>query len=285
MNKFTKVLPTILSAVGVIGVVGTAIAAVRATPKAVKILDERRVQKGEDLTVKEKFKATWKCYLPAVGIGVGTAACILGANALNRKAQASIASAYALVSSSYNKYKGKVIEKYGKDTHDEIISSIKAEKANAMPITAGSFVHNSCLDFDTNEEETLFYDDFSQRYFTSTISKVLQAEYHLNRNYVLGGGVYVNDFYDFLGISHVDEGDAEVGWSCYDGEIQWIDFNHVKSTTDDGLEVCIIEMIFEPFDVYSDEILSSSDNHYLANINQNLVELKALTDKVLDKIN
>ena len=283
MNKFTKALPTVLSIVSVVGLTATVVTAVRATPKAVKILEEREAEKGEKLTAKETVKATWKCYVPAAAIGVGTAVCILGANALNRKTQVSLASAYALVSNAYGKYKGKVVELYGKEAHDKIVSSIAAEKSNAMPITAGSFIKNSCLDFDEKEEEMLFYDVFSGRYFTSTMSKVLQAEYHLNRNYVLAGGVEINQFYDFLGISRVDGGDT-VGWSCYDGEIQWIDFDHNKTTTDDGLEVHTIEMIFEPFELFSDEILSSSETHYLANINQNLVKLQKISDEILKRV-
>lgn len=283
MNKFTKALPTVLSIVSIVGLTATVVTAVRETPKAVKILEERKLEKGEELTVKETVKATWKCYIPVVAIGAGTVACILGANALNRKVQASLASAYALVSNAYGKYKGKVVELYGKDAHDKIISSIAAEKATPMPITAGSFIKNSCLDFDDKEEEVLFYDVFSDSYFTSTISKVLQAEYHLNRNYVLAGGVEINQFYDFLGISRVEGGDT-VGWSCYDGEIQWIDFDHHKTVTDDGLEVHVIEMVFEPFELFSDEILSSSENRYLATINQNLVNLQRVSDEILKKI-
>lgn len=283
MNKFTKALPTVLSILSVAGLAVTVVTAVKATPKAVKILEERKAEKGEELTVKETVKATWKYYIPVVTIGAGTVACILGANALNRKVQASLASAYALVSNAYGKYKGKVVELYGKEAHDKIISSIAAEKSNALPITAGSFIKNSCLDFDEKEDEMLFYDVFSGRYFTSTMSKVLQAEYHLNRNYVLAGGVEINQFYDFLGISRVDGGD-EVGWSCYDGEIQWIDFDHKKITTDDGLEVHTIEMIFEPFELFSDEILSSSENRYLANINQNLVQLQKVSDEILKRL-
>lgn len=283
MNKFTKALPTVLSILSIAGLTATVVTAVRETPKAVKILEERKLEKGEELTVKETVKAAWKCYIPAVAIGAGTVACILGANALNRKTQASLASAYALVSNAYGKYKGKVVELYGKEAHDKIVSSIAAEKSNAMPITAGSFVKNSCLDFEEHEEEMLFYDVFSGRYFTSTMSKVLQAEYHLNRNYVLAGGVDINQFYDFLGISRVDGGDT-IGWNCYDGEIQWIDFDHKKTTTDDGLEVHIIEMIFEPFELFSDEILSTSESRYLATINQNLVRLQNVSDEILKKI-
>lgn len=283
MNKFKKVLPMILSVVSVVGLAATVVTAVRATPKAVKIIEAKKAEKDDILTVKETVKATWKCYIPAAAIGVGTAACILGANALNRKAQASLASAYALVSNAYGKYKDKVVELYGKEAHDKIISSIAAEKSNTMPITAGSFVKNSCLDFGEKEEEMLFYDVFSERYFTSTMSKVLQAEYHLNRNYVIGGGVEINQFYDFLGISRVDGGD-DVGWSCFDGEIQWIDFNHTKTTTDDGLEVHVIDMVFEPFELYSDEILSRNDNYYLANISEEVSKIKQISDQILEKV-
>ncbi len=283
MNKFQKALPTVLSVVSIAGLAATTIMAVRATPKAVQLIEERKTAKGENLNVKETVKAAWKCYIPAAAIGVGTVICIIGANALNQKAQASLASAYALVSNAYGKYKNKVVELYGKETHDKIISSIAAEKSNAMPITAGSFIRGSCLDFDEKEDELLFYDTFSRRYFTSTISKVLQAEYHINRNYVLAGGVEINQFYDFLGISRIEGGD-EVGWCGCDQDISWIDFDHKKTTTDDGLEVYIIDMIFEPFELYSDEILSSSDNHYLANINQNLVQLQRISDEILKRI-
>lgn len=49
----------------------------------------------------------------------------------------------------------------------------------------------------------LFYDGYSQRYFESKISQVLQAEYHLNRNFAIGADVTLNDFYLFLGIDRI----------------------------------------------------------------------------------
>lgn len=41
------------------------------------------------------------------------------------------------------------------------------------------------------------------------------------------------------------EGGDELEW-CMDTGIYWIDFNHRKTILDDGLEVCVIEMVFEP---------------------------------------
>ena len=83
------------------------------------------------------------------------------------------------------------------------------------------------------KQQRLFYDSFSKRYFQATISQVLQAEYHINRNMVLGAFVTLNDFYDFLGISHVEGGDV-VGWLLSDS-MYWIDFDNSKAMVDDGL--------------------------------------------------
>lgn len=255
--RLKSALPTVLSIVGVIGLAATTITAIKATPKAMKLIESAKTEKTEEMSQAETVKTVWKLYIPTAVIGISTVSCIIGANVFNKRQQASLAGAYALASNAYLEYKNKVKELYGKETHEKILASIAAEKSHAKPIYAGSFITNSCLDFGEEEEEMLFYDAFSSRYFTSTISRVLQAEYHLNRNYAIAGGVAINDFYDFLGIDQIDGGDG-VGWSCGDTEIMWIDFDHRKVALDDGLEAHIIEMIFEPIELYSDELLSSS---------------------------
>ena len=81
--------------------------------------------------------------------------------------------------------------------------------------------------------------------FESTIEKVIQAEYHLNRNFMFAGVIPLNDFYEFLGLEKTELGDA-VGWSSCNGDIYWIDFNHHRLTLDDGMEIYVIDMVFEP---------------------------------------
>ena len=107
----------------------------------------------------------------------------------------------------------------------------------------------SARSFEADEEERLFYDAISDRYFQATISQVLQAEYHLNRNFALSGGfITLNQFYEFLGVSKVRGGD-EVGWMVSDG-LYWVDFDHQKTVVDDGLngevECYIIDAPFPP---------------------------------------
>ena len=257
-----KALPTILSILGATGVVTTVVLAVKATPKALERIESAKatksLEKGEELTRMETMAACWQCYIPATAAGIATIGCILGANVLNRRQQVSLASAYALISRQYGDYKRKVKEMAGEEVHKQIMKSLAVEKAQKVPITAESFIGYSNLDFDdANEEPRLFYDTFSERYFESTISRILQAEYHLNRNFMFGGYISLNEFYKFLGIEETELG-AAVGWNGCNGDIFWIDFDHSKTMVDDGLsgevECYIIDMVFPPDETYLEDV-------------------------------
>ena len=104
-RSLQKASPTILTCIGAAGVVATAVLAVKATPKADSLIkaDSRRNHDGDPYaaTKLEAVKSCWKCYMPAAATGVATIICIFGANTLNKKQQASLASAYALVNRSY----------------------------------------------------------------------------------------------------------------------------------------------------------------------------------------
>ncbi len=113
-NALMKASPIILTGLGAIGVVTTAVLAVKATPKAMERvkIDSLKNHDGDPnaATKMEAIKSCWTCYIPAVITGAATIGCIFGVNVLNRRQQASITSAYALVSRSYTDYKRKVKE-------------------------------------------------------------------------------------------------------------------------------------------------------------------------------
>lgn len=253
-KAFKKATPTILTCISAAGVVVTVVLAVKATPKALKCIEKEKAVKNaensENLTRMETIAACWRCYIPAVVTGIATIGCIFGANTLNRRQQASLVSAYALASRSFNSYKQKVRELYGEEAHKKVMASLAAEKSTKPTISAGSLTQMTSVGFeDANEEERLFYDAISDRYFQATISQVLQAEYHLNRNFALSGGfITLNQFYEFLGVSKVRGGD-EVGWMISDS-LYWVDFDHQKTVVDDGLngevECYIIDAPFPP---------------------------------------
>lgn len=250
LQKLTKASPTILSCLAAAGVIGTAILAARSTPKALwKIREDSKEKHDGDpdaYTALEAVKSAWICYIPAAVTGAATIVCIFGANVLSKQQQAALTSAYALLNDSYQNYKSKLKELYGDEAHQKIIDSIAVEKAGNVYISAPNIIGSSSLTFDEpNPEDTrLFYDSFSRRYFESTLVQVLNAEYHLNRNYALGYGVCINDLYRFLGIDIIPGGD-ELEWFGSDG-FWWIDFDHHKTVLDDGLEVYVIDLVFEP---------------------------------------
>jgi hypothetical protein len=249
--------PTILTCLGVAGVVATTVSAVMATPKAIeKIRKDSLINHDGDpcgYSKTEAIRSAWVYYIPSTVIGVSTITCIVGANVLNRHQQASLSSAYALINKSYNEYKEKLKELYGEEAHQKIIDSIAKEHCNDVYLSGQDICGCNSLDFDEHnpDENHLFYDEYSRRYFESSVSRVLQAEYHLNRNFVMSGHLPVNDFYEMLGLSAIDGGEY-VGWNCDDG-LYWIDFNHRKTVLDDGLEVYVIEMVWTPDTNWCDE--------------------------------
>lgn len=227
--------PTILTCVGGVGVIATAVTAVKATPKAMQLLELAEKQKGGSLTNLEKFKIAGPVYIPSIVIGVSTLACVFGANALNKRQQASLMSAYAMLDSSYKEYKSKVNEVYGDEASNQVVEKVAEDKYNP--------------DIVEGDGTQLFYDEFSGRFFRSTMDKVLWAEYELNRDLVMRDWATINDLYDYLKLPKVDGGDL-IGWSPgmnMDMYWQsWVDFSNRKTVTDDGKEYYIITIFQEP---------------------------------------
>lgn len=247
LNKFVVSLkrstPMILSVVAVVGVAATAVTTANATVKATKIISSKR----EVMTKKDVVKATWHCYIPPAVAFLTTSVCILGAAALNHKQQVSLTSAYALIDSQFKEYKNKVKEIYGEEAHRKILESICAEKAKNPDLYVPSVWDTTytTLDFgSTNEVEHLFYDELSERYFTSTLDKVIQAEYHLNRNMTQGMDITVNTWFTYLGLEKMD-GCDDIGWAINDN-YQWLDFDHYITTINDDLECFVIEVVDRP---------------------------------------
>lgn len=144
--------PTILTVVASVGVVTTTIMAVRATPKAIKILKEAELEKGEDLSKLEIIRAAGPIYIPSVLLGVSTIACIFGANALNQKKQASLMSAYAMLNESYKQYRKAAKTVYGEDADDKIHAEM-AKDAMVSTYDWGYQVYN--MDMDSDSERLL----------------------------------------------------------------------------------------------------------------------------------
>lgn len=237
--------PTILTCVGAIGVVATAVLSAKATPKALVLVEQAKEEKGEDLTKLETVIAAVPVYIPTIMTGVTTLACIFGANILNKRQQAALMSAYALLDNSYKEYKNKVEELYGEDANKEIRAELAKDHYDGS--------------VKASDDSLLFYDLYSERYFESTMAIVQQAEYRINRHLQMRDYVYLNEFYEELGLEPIDSG-YKLGWSsggCFERYWQnWIDFTHettiIEDGTENGMECHIIIMQQEPYMNFED---------------------------------
>lgn len=234
---------TILTCVGAVGVVTTSVMAVKATPKAIILLDEAKREKGAELTKTEAIAVAGPAYILSILVGASTIACIFGANYLSKRHQAFLMSAYALLASSYKDYKNKVREMLGEEGHSEVRNDILKYKYNET-------------DIEIEPEKELFYDEFSGQYFQATMEDVLNAEYQINRDIQTQGWATFRDFCDQVGIEDYDDGGV-LGWSEGGNFARyrqsWIDFAHTKTVLDDGLECTIITIWSEPYMDYENE--------------------------------
>lgn len=234
---------TILTCIGGVGVVATTVAAVKATPKAVKLLEQAEVEKEESLTIIEKIKIAGPGYIPTLLIGASTIACIFGANALNKRQQAYLLSAYALLDNSYKEYKKKVNALYGEDADNNVRDEMARDEYKES-------------DIEFEDDKLLFYDEYRREYFNATMEDVLNAEYTLNRDFSYHGYATLNEFYDLLKLPRTDYGEV-LGWSAWmvheSQWYSWIEFNHRKVELEDGMECYIIEILTEPIPNFEDD--------------------------------
>lgn len=231
---------TILAVAVSVGVVLTVVETGKATIKAQKLIEMNTVPE-EEYTTKDKVMDCYKFYIPAAVLGVGTIACILGSNALNRKQIASLTAAYMALGKTYQEYRKQVVERYGTDIEKDILKDVQTLKEEPLEIS--------------KTEKLLCYEPISKRYFHATEAELAEACYNLNRDFALNGEASVNDWCGYLGLEYIPELDT-MGW-CADylgneWEYYWIDFGILNQTTDDGLEVCYAEAFQPPIENYRD---------------------------------
>lgn len=214
-SGLSKHSPEILTGLGIAGMITTTVLAVKATPKALKLIEEKKEELHTDeLTVVETVKATWKSYIPAAVSGVVSVGCLIGANSVNAKRNAALATAYQLSSTALADYKEKMIEAVGEKKEKAVRDKIAQDKVDKDPVESSNVII-------TGTGKTLCYDPQFGQYFESTIDDIKRAVTELNYRMIDQGEEYVslNDFYDELGVDRIDVGE-QLGWNIgRDGKV------------------------------------------------------------------
>lgn len=212
-TTMTKYSPEILTGIGIAGMITSTVLAVKATPKALQLIEEqeaelaREYQEEVSLTPLETVKATWKCYIPAAVTCVTSVACLIGANTVHARRGAALATAYKLSEAALVEYKDKVIETVGEKKEQVVREKIAEDKIKENPVETKTIVV-------TGKGKTLCFEPLSSRYFYGDIEAIRRAAIKLNEELLhsICGYVSVSDFYDEIGLSHTAMSDI-FGWN------------------------------------------------------------------------
>lgn len=211
----SKNSPHILTGLGCAGLLSTAVLSAKASPKALMILrEEEEYREKKDfipLSKVEKFKLTWKCYIPAGVVGLTTVGCIIGANTVNMKRNAALASLYALSESAFREYKTKVIQEIGKPKETKIHDEIAKDHIAKNPPKGNIII--------TGSGEVLCYDMLSGRYFMSSHETIRRVFNDLSYDLRSEMRLDLNDLYYALGLDPIELGNM-VGFDLEKSDIE-----------------------------------------------------------------
>jgi hypothetical protein len=136
---------------------------------------------------------------------MATIACIAGSNKIGMQRNAALVAAYTLVDNSFKEYKEQVVEAIGDKKEEQIREKIIQQRIDEGPAENRQVII-------LGEGDQLCYDKFSGRYFRSDAESIRRAENEINYRLVTDMCAALNEFYDQVGLEHIDAGD-QVGWN------------------------------------------------------------------------
>ena len=242
--KIKKHSPEILLAVGTVGVVVSGVMACKATLKVNEILDESKQQidtihsVAADPNMAEKYTAEdskkdlaivytqtavkmIKLYGPSVGLGVVSLGCMIGSNRILSKRNVALAAAYTAVDKSFKEYRGRVIERFGKQLDKELRYNIKAKEIeevskdeNGHEVVKKEVVDVIEDDPNNYSPYSIVFDDGNEGWDPDperTKFFLIQQQNWANERLKAKGHLFLNEVYDMLGARRTKAG-AQVGW-------------------------------------------------------------------------
>ena len=235
----SKHSPAILTGIGIAGMAVATVIAVKSTPKAMELIEEKKKETdAEELTKKEVVETAWKCYIPTVVLFVVSVSCVIFASHTNHKRNTALASAYAIAEASlkdYASYRKEVMKEIGEEKEKTIRDKVVKKRMEKEPNDRPTIVV-------ADQGDILCYDLLSGRYFKSCINKMQKAVNELNRQLISEMMVSVNELYYELGLDYTKIGE-ELGWHIDDGLVE---LNFSSQLTKDGVPCIVLDYVIPP---------------------------------------
>lgn len=247
-SKAKEHAPGILTGLGIGGMLTGTILAVKATPEAMRRIEEKKEEEGhERLTAWQTVQATWQCYLGAMISEVAGGACLIGALKEGEKRQAALSLAADMGRDAireFQDYRKFVAEQVGQKKEAEIYNRAEQEVVNRNPPPATmqpSYVEGTA-------PKPVCCDKQFKRYIYVDYETVASAVNRLNARITNSLEQYVslNDFYDEIGAERIDMGE-KLGWSVETGSIEIPDKKDLQyAGTPNGWPCWVLEFINPP---------------------------------------
>lgn len=241
--KLKKHSPEILAVAGVVGVVTSAVMACKATTKLSDVLEETKGQidemheyietKGfsEKYTEENSKKDVAiiyaqagvkiaRLYGPAVILGTLSITAMLTSNHILRKRNVALAAAYAAVEKSFKEYRGRVVERFGKELDRELKYNIKAKEIEETTVdeegkeTTVTKVVDSVDPSIMPSPYAKFFDEYTPYWEKNSEYNLMflrKQQNWANDKLKAQGYLFLNDVYKMLGIKVTSIGQV-VGW-------------------------------------------------------------------------
>lgn len=244
--KLKKHSPEILIVTGVIGIVTSTVMACKATTKVNDIVDEtkdmvdkihdavenkKHTSDGEEYTQEVANKDLTivyaqtglkfvKLYGPAVAIGIASIGCIVGSNHILRKRNIALAAALTAMETSFKEYRGRLIDRFGKDLDRELRFGIKAKEVEEKVVDEKgkeTTVTKMVEVVDPNAIHSIYSVVFCEGNSGWTrnaeLNKVflIQQQNYANDKLKLNGVLTLNEVYDMIGAPRTAYGQI-AGW-------------------------------------------------------------------------
>lgn len=210
--------PELLISAGVIGMVSSTVLAVKATPKAIRLMEDKKSELGVTyLTKKETIEVTWKQYAPSVALTILSAAGIIVGTTKNMKRSAALATVYALSENTLREYQRKTVEVVGKEKAAEIEREVAKAHLKDRPV----FNQNDSSEYvaNTGNGDQLMFDTLSGRYFRSSKNAVDSAVNYINKQLRTESTMSANAFYNELNIPTIGAGNY-IGWNIDNNDLE-----------------------------------------------------------------
>ena len=240
--KVKKYSPEILVVAGCIGVVGTVVSACKATTKLSAVLDEgkKNIDQLHDYVETHGYSEEYteqdgkkdlaimytqtglqltKLYAPAVILGTLSITAILTSNNMLRKRNVALAAAYTAVNTSFKEYRGRVVERFGKELDRELRYNIKEKEVEETVVNEDgteTTVKKTVRVADPNA-----IDDTSKIWYEGNPGWSKDPEFNLmylkkqqayaNDLLKSRGYLFLNEVYEILGFPRTAAG-QQIGW-------------------------------------------------------------------------